>query len=304
MVDMSTSNPCASAEETIELELLLTALQRSAGVNLEPFDRPLLYKHLLRHLTEQGLANIGDLIPRILHDRAARERLIDALIVKKTSLFRDPACFRLLRDQVIPYLQTFPYFRIWHAGCSTGLEVISMAILLREANLLDRSTIFASDIDDHSLRLAKEGCAPLDTFAASCKAYKEAGGRAALGDYCKVIDDKLHFDPRLLNGVVFAHHDFLTDPPIGTMHLILCRNVLMYYGPESRHRGMEQLAQSVAPHGFITFGHKEHLAWPHLDEAYRVIDSAWRIYQRLRPEHATHRVQPPANVTPEQGFPS
>ena len=197
--------------EQLELELLLEAMFRRYGYDFRGYARASLRRRLWRRTDLEGLRSLSSLQARILHDPSCMERLLADLSVNVTEMFRDPPCHAALRDEVFPLLRTHPFLRIWVAGCSSGEEVVSIAISLRERELLERTLIYATDIDTEVLEQARTGAFPLDRIQRYTRNYLDAGGTEAFSRYYSVSGGRAVFDPTLLRDVVFAPHNLATD---------------------------------------------------------------------------------------------
>ena len=205
--------------EDLELRLLLEAVYQRYGYDFREYARSSLRRRVWHRVTEEGLETVSGLQERLLHDPACMERLLIDLSVSVTSMFRDPSFFRALREQVVPILRTYPFVRVWNAGCSTGEETYSLAILLREEGLADRSRIYATDINARVIEQAKAGVFPLDKMREYTQNYQRSAGRAAFSDYYKAFGDSVHFAPELVDNVVFAQHNLVSDTDFNEFHL-------------------------------------------------------------------------------------
>jgi len=266
--------------EQLELRLLLEAIYAHHGYDFRGYARSSLRRRVWRRVHEEGLQTISGLQERILHDADVMDRLLVDLSINVTSMFRDPTFFAALRTKVIPLLRTYPYIRIWNAGCSTGEETYSLAILLREEGLADRSRIYATDINEGVLRQAKEGFFPLDRMRDFTRDYIRAGGTAAFSDYYKVYGERVRFDPTLVEPVVFAQHNLASDSRFNEFHLIVCRNVLIYFDRTLQDRVHELFHQSLVRFGILALGHKESIRFTSRAEDYAELDADEKLYRR------------------------
>ncbi len=197
-------------------------------------------------------------------------------------MFRDPQVFRFLREKVLPMLATYPHVRIWQAGCATGKEVYSLAILLHEEGLAGRFRIYATDMNDAALETARQGIYPVSEMREYAENYLKSGGRATLSDYYHARYESVIFDGKLRESVLFANHNLVTDGPFNEMHLILCRNVLIYFSRPLQDRVLGLLHASLVPRGFLCLGTKESLRFSSVVEHFEMVDSRTKIF-RLRP---------------------
>ena len=273
------NNPLAA----LEVRLLLEAIYARYHYDFRGYAPASLERRLWRALDVLGCRTLSGLQELILHHEEAFPRLLRYLTVPVSDMFRDPPYFRALRDQVVPVLRTYPSLKIWVAGCSTGEEVYSFAILLREEGLLDRTLIYATDISPESLRAAATGVYALDRVAQFSRNHQEAGGRRALSDYYTAAYDAVAFDRDLKQRVVFSDHSLATDSVFAEVQLVSCRNVLIYFDRALQDRAVALFRDSLCHRGFLGLGAKESLhANAHAD-AFQELGVAQRIYQRQRP---------------------
>ncbi|MFA9428808.1 protein-glutamate O-methyltransferase CheR [Egicoccus sp. AB-alg2] len=274
--------PAASGTvEDVELDLLLEGIQRVYGYDFRNYARASLRRRLWRRVTAEGRVSLAGLLETILHDPQAMERLRVDLSVTVTSMFRDPPFFRSLRERVLPVLATYPFVRVWVAGCASGEEVYSLAILLREEGLADRVRIYATDVSDEILARAQQGRVPLDKMRDYSSSYLEGGGHEGLSQYYEVDGRWAVLDPTLRDGVVFARHNLATDGTFNEFNLILCRNVLIYFDRSLQQRVHRLFDDSLAPLGMLALGARESLVGSGLEDRYEPVDAEVRIYRRM-----------------------
>jgi chemotaxis protein methyltransferase CheR len=267
--------------EDVELDVLLEAVVRVYGYDFRNYARASLRRRLWRRVTAEGRTSLTGLLESILHDPAAMERLRIDLSVTVTSMFRDPPFFLALRQQVVPLLRTYPFVRIWVAGCASGEEVYSLAILLREEGIADRVRIYATDVGDEVLDRAQEGAVPIDKMRAYSSNYLEGGGRESLSRYYEVEGRWARLDPSLREGVVFARHNLATDSTFNEFHVILCRNVLIYFDRTLQQRVQLLFDQSLVPLGILGLGARESLATSSVADRYEALDPEVRLYRKV-----------------------
>ncbi|HKH90197.1 MAG TPA: protein-glutamate O-methyltransferase CheR, partial [Gemmatimonadaceae bacterium] len=222
--------------ERLEIELLLEGVYRHYGFDFRSYAYASIRRRLWKRVEGEGLKTISELQARILHDPDAMERLLLDLSVNVTAMFRDPSFYKEFRDRVIPLLRTYPFIRIWHAGCSTGEEVFSMAILLEEEGLYDRARLYATDINDVVLQRARQGIFPLDRMQEYTENYLRAGGKRSFSEYYTAKYDGALFTPSLTRNIVFSQHNLVTDRSFSEFHVIFCRNVLIYFDKTLQNR--------------------------------------------------------------------
>ncbi|MGB1271983.1 MAG: CheR family methyltransferase, partial [Endozoicomonas sp.] len=220
---------------------------------------------------------------RFLHDTRAFNHFVKDMSVVVTEMFRDPDVFLAIREQVVPFLKTYPFIKIWHAGCASGQEVYSMAILLEEEGLLDRCHIYATDFNDHALDTARKGIYPDEELPAYEKNYQLAGGKGVLSNYCVKQYNSIKFSGRLSERVVFASHNLVTDGVFGEMNLVMCRNVLIYFNPTLQDRALSLLNDSLCPRGFLCIGRRENLQFSVIRDSLEKVNDPLRIYRKVAP---------------------
>ncbi len=263
----------------IELDLLVEAIHRRYGYDFRNYARASLMRRVNRHLARCGLPNISSLIPAILRDESRFQSLLFDISVTVTEMFRDPWFFVALQEQVFPFLQTFPFINIWIAGCATGEEVYSLAILLQENGLAARSRIYATDINAIALEKARNRIYPLARMQDANRNYLAAGGKRSLSEYFIAEYDAAIFDASLQERVIFANHNLATDGVFGEMHLILCRNVLIYFNRTLQNWVLHTFRDSLCRGGFLCLGSRETLDFSDVRPDFTGIDSRSRIYQ-------------------------
>ncbi|HJT16786.1 MAG TPA: protein-glutamate O-methyltransferase CheR, partial [Thermoanaerobaculia bacterium] len=219
---------------------------------------------------------------KVLHDPSSMERLLLDLSINTTAMFRDPTFYLAFRQKVVPVLRTYPFVRIWHAGCSTGEEVYSMAILLYEEGLYDRCRIYATDINEAVLQRAKEGIFPINTMRENTSNYIAAGGTGTFSEYYVAKYDYAIFRPSLRENVVFAQHNLVTDASFNQFNVIFCRNVLIYINNALQERVQRLFLDSMEMFGILGLGKKETIRYSAVTDNYEVIDDEERLYRRIR----------------------
>ena len=268
--------------EQLEVELLLEAIYRRYGFDFRLYAPASLRRRVRRRMDGEGVGSISALQERILHDPAVMERLLLDLSINVTAMFRDPAFFVALREKVVPLLRTYPFSRIWVAGCSTGEEVYSISILLHEEELADRVRIYATDINEAVLERARQGVFPLDKMQEYTQNYLRAGGEQPFSDYYVARYDGARFDRGLMENVVFAQHNLASDAAFNEFHLIMCRNVMIYFDKPLQDHVHRLFHESLATFGVLGLGQKESIRFsPHEDD-YEVLDAEERLYRKAR----------------------
>jgi chemotaxis protein methyltransferase CheR len=210
------------------------------------------------------------------------EKLLLDLSINVSAMYRDPTFYRAFREKVVPVLRTYPFIRIWHAGCSTGEEVYSMAILLEEEGLYERARIYATDINEVVLHTAKSGIYPADKMKEYTQNYQRAGGQRSFSDYYVAKYDGAIFNSSLARNVVFSQHNLVTDRSFAEFHVILCRNVMIYFDRKLQDRVHALFYESLVPFGFLGLGSKESLRFSKYESCYEEIDARDKIYRRVQ----------------------
>jgi len=279
--ELATRPHPSDPREELELRLLLEAVFRFSGFDFREY-APSSLRRRVRHLMrDEGLRTISALQERVLHDPKALPRLVNGLSVSVTSMYRDPRFFRAFRQQVVPVLRTYPMVRIWHAGCSTGEEVYSMAALLEEEGLYDRSRIYATDMNEDALQTAVRGAFPLAAMREHTTRYLAAGGRRSFSEYYAVRDREVVFHRRLRRNVVFAQHNLVTDRSFNEFNAILCRNVLIYFSRPLQERVHRLLYESLGRLGFLGLGSKETVQFTPFERSYQAFDPIHKLYRKV-----------------------
>lgn len=265
----------------MEIELLLEAIYRKYHYDFRSYSRASLRRRMTHAVGRFGCATVSQLQDRVIHDPGVLPELLQDLTIPVSELFRDPPYFRCVRDTVVPVLHTYPSVRIWIAGCGTGEEVYSFAILLGEEGLLDRSILYATDINGETLRKAEAGVYAIDRLPAFTRNYQAAGGKRSLSDYYTAGYGSAVFDRRLRRSVVFSDHSLATDQVFAEVQMISCRNVLIYFDRTLQDRAIRLFADALTARGFLGLGPKETLRFSTHAALFEEVAREQRIY-RLR----------------------
>ncbi|MES1165876.1 MAG: protein-glutamate O-methyltransferase CheR [Verrucomicrobiota bacterium] len=248
-----------SDQDAEDIQLFLEAVYTRYGYDLRGYAPTSMRRRVRNALARSGLNAIGDLRRRILQEPAFFAQVLENLTVRVSDMFRDPTFYRTFRGLVVPLLRTYPLLNIWHAGCATGEEVYSVAILLAEEGLSERTQIYATDLSPGALINAKEGVYPQTRLPRFDENYRAAGGVGSFSSYCTGAYERIVMRESLRRNVLFFQHDLVTDQAFGEMHVIFCRNVLIYFNPTLRQRVLQKFAESVYPGGFLCLGSAERL---------------------------------------------
>jgi chemotaxis protein methyltransferase CheR len=268
--------------ERIEIELLLEGIHRHYGFDFRSYAYASVRRRLWKRIQAEGLRTVSELQARVLHEPDVMERLLLDLSVNVTSMFRDPHFYLAFRRDVLPLLRTYPFIRIWHAGCSTGEEVYSMAILLEEEGLYDRARLYATDINDVVLQRARSGIFPLDRMQEYTENYMKAGGKRSFSEYYTAKYGGALFSSSLTRNVVFAQHNLVTDRSFAEFNVIFCRNVLIYFDKTLQQRVHGLFYESLVNFGILALGAKESLRFSKYEDCYERLHPNEKIYRKVR----------------------
>jgi chemotaxis protein methyltransferase CheR len=278
-VDAAVSQETPAAD--IELELLVEAIYHTYHFDFRSYARASLRRRLNAAMVRFGCSSLSQLQGRVLHESEIFGELLEYLTVQVSDLFRDPSYFRALREKVVPLLRTYPSLKIWIAGCSTGEEAWSMAILLREEGLLERTLIYATDINPNALRKAEAGiyeAAKVPDFTAN---HRRSGAHSSLSDYYSAAYDRIVFDKTLRRHIVFSDHSLATDSVFAEVQLVSCRNVLIYFDRALQARALDLFYDALCRRGFLGIGLRESLRFSSHADAFAEFAREDRIYQKV-----------------------
>lgn len=264
----------------IEIAQFLEAVFQKYGYDFRQYSVAHIQRRINNRLILSGLNSIPDLQKKVLHDENFAALFLSDLSITVTEMFRDPEFYKALRQTVIPLLKTYSFIKIWHAGCSTGEEVYSMAILLKEEGLYDRTTIYATDFNQRALNQAKEGILPNTLLKEYTLNYQRAGGKEPFSGYYTSSHDMSILHQSLKKNIVWAHHNLVTDSVFAEVHLLLCRNVLIYFNRNLQNKVQKLFFESLVSGGFLCLGAKESLQFSDYGDAYATIDKKHRIFRK------------------------
>ncbi|MDF2959869.1 MAG: methyltransferase, CheR-type [Paenibacillus sp.] len=268
--------------ERIEIELLLEGMYRLYGYDFREYAYTSLRRRIWHRIHGERLHTVSELLAKALHDRPCMERLVSDLVIHVTEMFRDPGMFAAFRKLVVPLLRSLPSIRIWHAGCSTGEEVYSMAILLQEEGLYDRTTLYATDVNENVLQRAEQATYPLNKMKEYTKNYILAGGTDEFSKYYTASHDAATLHPSLSEHIVFAQHNLVTDRSFNEFHVIFCRNVLIYFNPELQSRVHDLIYGSLSASGVLVLGDKETITFTKHASCYEILDAGQKMYGKIK----------------------
>ncbi len=267
--------------QDVELNLLLQALYLKYGYDFRNYSKAHLKRRVNQRLKLSGLNTISELQNKVLWNKDFYQVFLRDLSINVTEMFRDPEFYLAFRKKVISDLKTYAHIKVWHAGCSTGEEVYSLAIIMKEENLLSRVQIYATDINKSVLDTAKMGIYSKKEMELYSRNYRAAGGKGSLSDYYTAKYGSVLFDKSLSKNIVFADHNLVTDGVFAEVNLIFCRNVLIYFDKFLQNKVLHLFSNSLARRGFLCLGTKESLAFTDLENSFETVDEKLRIYRKL-----------------------
>lgn len=263
-----------------EVSALLEVVYQKYGYDFRQYSEAHIKRRIINRMTLSGFATVSELHHKICHDDVFASRFLQDLSITVTEMFRDPGFYRSLRENVIPILKTYPFIKIWHAGCSTGEEAYSVAIILKEEGLYDRTTIYATDFNQQALDRARDGIFSNETIKEYTGNYQLAGGKESFSDYYTSNYDHAIMNQSLKKNIVWANHNLVTDSVFAEAHLVLCRNVLIYFEKELQNKVQTLFYNSLVAGGILCLGSKEGLRFTDLYEKYAELDKKQRIFKK------------------------
>ena len=268
--------------EDIEIDLLLEGIFRRYGFDFRDYARASMKRRVWKRARAEEVGTVSALQERVLHDTRCMDRLLLDFSVHVTALFRDPGFFRTFREKVIPVLRTYPFIRIWNAGCSSGEEVYSVAIIMQEEGLYDRCRIYATDMNEAVLDKAKSGIFPLKAMQEYTTNYQRAGGKKSFSEYYTAKYDNAILRPSLAENILFSQHNLATDGSFNEFNVILCRNVMIYFNKRLQERVHEMLYGSLCMFGFLGVGRRESIKFTAHEDCYEQVGDQEKIYRRIQ----------------------
>lgn len=264
-----------------DLQQLLEVIELTFGYDFRHYAKASLKRRVNAFAANYDLNSYAAVQKSIVEDEAMFAELLRHLSVTVSEMFRDPSFYRSFSDHIVPILKTFPFIKIWCAGCARGEEPYSLAILLHEAGLLQKTTLYATDFNNLALETAKRGIFPAHNVKKYIDNYNKFGGKADFADYYVAKYDAIKLADFLRDSITFAHHNLVTDASIGEMNVILCRNVMIYFDESLTNQVLTMFTQSLRVHGYLCIGTKESLQYTSVTQDYDVIDQAMKIYKKL-----------------------
>jgi chemotaxis protein methyltransferase CheR len=270
------------AREKIEIELLLEGIYRMYGYDFRNYAYDSIRRRIWHSIHTLNLQTITGLLDKVMHQPKQMQALLSSLMIHVTEMYRDPALFKTFRCKVIPFLSTYPFIRIWHAGCSTGEEALSMAILLQEEELYERSRIYATDIQEDVLEKAQSASFPVRNMQKYTHNYLQAGGKGFFSDYYTATYDAAVFNAALLRNMTFARHNLVTDQSFNEFNVIFCRNVLIYFNKSLQRQVHRLFYESLSMFGVLVLGDRETLQFSEYADCYETLDKQQKIYRKIK----------------------
>jgi chemotaxis protein methyltransferase CheR len=264
----------------IEIKLLLDAFYQKYGYDFRQYSEAHIKRRIINSLSILGLKSIPEMHAKILHDERFASQLLQNLSITVTEMFRDVDFYKALREEVIPLLKTYSFIKIWHAGCSTGEEAYSMAIILKEEKLYDRTTIYATDFNQQALNRAKEGIFSNEKIREYTANYQKSGGQESFSNYYTAGYNTVIMDQSLKKNIVWANHNLVTDAVFAEVHIVLCRNVLIYFNQNLQNKVQKLFFDSLVNGGILCLGTKESLSLGDFFDEYSVMDKKQKIFKK------------------------
>ena len=264
----------------LEISSLLEAVYQKYGYDFRQYSKAHIRRRIMNRMTLSGLEDISRIQSRVLKDETFAYELLQDLSITVTEMFRDQDFYRSVRENVIPVLKTYPFIKIWHAGCATGEEAYSMAIMLQEEGLYERTTIYATDFNQRALGRAKEGIFSNRMMAEYTSNYQLSGGKESFSDYYTASYDSVIMNQSLKKNIVWANHNLVTDSVFAEVHMILCRNVLIYFDKDLQNKVQKTFCDSLINGGILCLGSKESLRFTDYSEKYTATDKKQRIFKK------------------------
>jgi len=277
-----TNNRNSVEYERLEIDLVLEGIYRRYGHDFRNYASAHIKRRLEHRLGLSRMDSYMELLHKIIYEEDFFNELLLDLSINVTEMFRDPLFYKAVRESLVPYLQTYPFLKIWHAGCSAGQEVYSMAIVLEEENLTQKSQIYATDFNELILSRAREGIYPVDLMKQYTKNYQSAGGKASFAEYYRADYEHVLINKSLKRNILFSYHNLVTDGVFGEMNIIFCRNVLIYFNQELQNRVLRMFYESLIPGGFLCLGSKESLKFSECSHLFEPVVASHKIYRKKR----------------------
>jgi chemotaxis protein methyltransferase CheR len=267
-------------QEDLEIDLLLEGIHERYGYDFRSYARASVERRVRIFRAKKGFEHVADLISPCIHDPAFFSELAQHFSIAVTEMFRDPQVYKSVRDEIAPILSTYPFVKVWLAGCATGEEAYSLAIVLKESSLLDKTTIFGTDFNDYVLDQARDGVFPIEAMREATENYQKSGGKNSFSEYYSANYGQAAIGSALKGRINFANHNLTVDTAFSEMHLVFCRNVLIYFNRELQDRALRLFAESLVRGGFLVLGTREDLQFSAVADDFEIVDLPARIYRK------------------------
>lgn len=263
-----------------EVDELIMLINDYSGYDFSDYSMPSIKRRFQRYVDLNKITDFKQLLQDLMNDSSLINNLIEEVTVNVTEMFRDPSFFAAIRTDLVPQLNKLSVIKIWHAGCSTGEEVYSMAILLKEHNLLDKSIIYATDINQTVLDVAKSGKYSIESFKENELNYRESEGPKKLSDYYTVLNGEVLINEDLKSKIIFSTHNLVSDNAFNQFDLIICRNVLIYFNKSLQDNVLQMFYNSLSENGILAIGSKETIMFSPIENFMQVINAKWKIWKK------------------------
>ncbi|MCB0804842.1 MAG: protein-glutamate O-methyltransferase CheR [Bacteroidales bacterium] len=264
----------------LEIRLLLEAIYMKYGYDFRNYGQAHLKRRILHRKNLEDFETIADMVKEVIYNQEFFDRLLLDLSINVTEMFRDPSFYQAIREKVIPQLRTYPFLKIWHAGCASGEEVYSMAILLEEEGLYDKVQLYATDFNQMILKKARQGIYPMDRIKQYTSNYQKSGGKNSFADYYSAKYDSVIINPSIKRNIVFADHNLVLDGVFGEMNMVICRNVLIYFNTDLQNHVIRLFLDSLTHGGFLALGSRESLRFTDYYEKFTEVSASEKIYKK------------------------
>ena len=267
--------------EELEIKLLVEGIYEYYGYDFRHYALGTLSRKIVARMQKEGLLSVSGLLEKVLHDSGCMSRLVSDLSITVSAMFRDPGFFATFRSEVVPLLRTYPFVRIWHAGCGKGEEVYSLAIVLHEEGLYDRCRIYATDMNPDAVKQAQSGVFPIEPMQEYTGNYIAAGGTGSFSEYYTARYEHVILRPWLKSNLVFSTHNLATDGPFNEFHAIVCRNVMIYFNRSLQARAHDLFYNSLIMFGFLGLGRQESIKFSPRESCYEAVNGRDKIYRKV-----------------------
>lgn len=264
----------------LEIDLLIEAIFNKYGFDFRNYSKAHIKRRILHRLMLSDFESISEMTHEAIYDKNFAKKLLSDFSINVTEMFRDPDFYLFIRQKIVPILKTYPFIKIWHAGCSTGEEVYSMAILFKEENLYDRTQFYATDFNNNVVKSAKEGIFSIKNIKNFTRNYQKAGGKESFSDYYTANYDSVIIDNSLKKNIVFSEHNLVTDSVFAEVNMIICRNVLIYFNRDLQNKVVNLFNDSLVSGGILGLGTKESLQFLDIFNNFKCLDFKNKIYKK------------------------